>query len=148
VSESSKAAGSRKGPAFYFKSKEKIYMTRLARYLFGVENAEMISTRTIGGQHWYMAATICELLGIANHSQAVHREREADELTLTNSEWRKETIFTGRRKKHILLVNNGGMLKLIYQAKSPVAIEIQKRIGEIPKHLIPAEWADYMTTEY
>lgn len=122
-------------------------MTKIARYLFGNEFAEQIATRTLDGQHWYAAIDICNLLGIANHSQAVHRKREADELTLTASEWRKETIFTGRRKKHILLVNNGGMLKLIYQAKSPVTIEVQKRIEEIPKHLIPAEWADYMTTE-
>ena len=128
-------------------SKREYLGTALTRYLFGVDNAKTITTRKLDGQQWYMAATICELLRIASHSQAVHRERKKDELTLKASEWRKETLSNGRRKKHILLVNNGGMLKLIYQATSPVAIEVQQRIETIPENLIPAEWADYMTTE-
>ena len=50
-------------------------MTKITRYLFGVENAQTITTRTIDGQHWYMALDICNQLGIEY------------KLTHTCSEW-------------------------------------------------------------
>jgi len=122
-------------------------MTKIARYLFGVEAAKTITTRTIDGQSWYMAANICGLLGIASYSQAVHRERE-DELQPLESEWRKETIYIGgRSKKHVLLVNDGGALKLIYQATTPLGREVQERAEYTPENLIPAQWADYRDQE-
>src|ERR1035437_1327431 len=93
-------------------------MTKIAIYLFGYDEAQTISARTIDNQHWYTAIDICNLLGIANHSQAVHRERENDGFTLTETESRKETIFNGSRKKKMLLVNDNGMLKLILQGTS------------------------------
>ena len=120
-------------------------MTKLARYLFGIGAVTNIATRTINGHSWYMASDICQLLGIANHSQAVHNSRE-DNLKPLESEWRKESIYIGGYgKKKVLLVNNGGMLKLIYQAKTPAALAVQELIRGIPEHLIPEEWADYFT---
>lgn len=119
--------------------------TSLTRYLFGDENAKTITTRIYDDQSWYMAANICGQVGIVNHSQAVHGDRERDGFTLERREWRIELIYKGgRTKKHVLLVNNGGMLKLIYQSKTPAALEVQERISTIPMDLMPAEWLEYL----
>lgn len=115
--------------------------TKIARYLFGAENALTISTRTIEGKHWYAAVDICNLLGITNHSQAVHREREADRLTLAVSEWRKETIYNGGSRRHMLLVNDSGMLKLIMQGTSPAARGVQAQARNTPPSLLPQSWS-------
>lgn len=115
-------------------------MTRIARYLFGKELAETITTRTIDNQHWYAAVDICVILGIENHSQAVHRTREIDAFTLLDSEWRKETIFNGKNKRHMLMVNDNGMLKLIMQGTTHMAREVQMKARNTPQHLIPASW--------
>ncbi len=114
--------------------------TKIAIYLFGYEEAQTISTRTIDNQHWYTAIGICNLLGIENHSQAVHRRRSEDEFTLEPSEYRKKTIFNGGSNKHMLLVNDNGMLKLILQGTSARALEVQERARQTPTNLIPANW--------
>lgn len=117
---------------------------RLTRYLFG-DNAGTITTRSYDNQSWYMAAGICRLVGISNHSQAVHRPR-MDDFTLEEYEWRMESIHIGGYgKKHVLLVNNGGMLKLIYQSNTPAALEVQERISAIPESLFPIEWQEYLS---
>jgi prophage antirepressor-like protein len=115
-------------------------MTKIAIYLFGYDEAQTIATRTIAGQHWYASRDICNMLGIENHSQAVHRKRETDELTLTAREWTTENIYNGRSKRRMLFVNDNGMLKLILQTTSVVAAEIQQRARKTPNHLIPASW--------
>jgi len=120
-------------------------MTKLAIYLFGYDNAQTIPTRTLDGRSWYMAARICELLGIVGYSTAVNRERQTDDLTLEECERRHESIHIGGYgKKQVLLVNNGGMLKLIYQGSTSFAAEVRERVQNIPERLIPPEWADYM----
>jgi prophage antirepressor-like protein len=110
-------------------------MTGLARYLFGKEAAMTIPTRTFDGEHWFMAAIICDLLGISNHSQAVRDYLDDDE-------WRKETIYIGGRhgKKHVLLINNSGMLKLIRIGRSVNAGLVRERATIIPDNLKPASW--------
>jgi prophage antirepressor-like protein len=114
--------------------------TRIARHLFGNENALTISTRTIDNQHWYTAKSICILLNIKSHCQAVHRERVRDGFTLSESEWRKHTLFNGSKNKKMLLVNDNGMLKLILQGTSARAQEVQERARQTPTNLIPATW--------
>jgi prophage antirepressor-like protein len=101
-------------------------MTKLARFLFGVEDALTITTRTKKGQSWYMAADICRLVGIANHSTAVHGER-TDGFELEKSEWLKNAEYTGTSKRQILMVNNSGMVKLIMQGTTGRAREVQVR---------------------
>lgn len=119
---------------------------RLTIYLFG-DSAGTITTRTFDGQSWYMAADICRLVGIANHSVAVHGERQ-DKLSPTVREWRKESIHIGGYgKKLVLMINNGGMLKLIYQANTEAALALQERIAEMPKSLRPPQWDKYLTWE-
>jgi prophage antirepressor-like protein len=131
-------------------SKREYFGTALTRYLFGVDNAKTIETRNIDGQQWYMAANICLLLGIVNHSVAVHKERK-DRLHPLDSEKCKDSIHIGNYgKDQVQLVNNGGMLKLIYQAdkaNKPAAKAIVERIDDIPKHLIPPQWHKYLTWE-
>lgn len=120
---------------------------RLTRYLFG-DNAGTITTRTYDNQSWYMAADICRLVGISSHSQAVHRTR-MDDFTLEEYEWRKQPEYIGGYgKKQILMVNNGGMLKLIYQSNTPEAQAVQERITTIPDDLIPEQWRDYLEVQY
>jgi len=102
-------------------------MTKLAIMLFGYDNAQAITTRTIDGQSWYMAVCICNLLGISNHSVAVHNRRIRDQYTLDANEYRYELIYTGAAKRRVLMVNNSGMGKLIFQAKPQYAGEIQAR---------------------
>jgi hypothetical protein len=106
--------------------------TRIARYLFNNEGALTVTTRTIEDQHWYTAVDICNLLGIENHSQAVHRERTTDNFGLDDTEWRKETIFNGGSRRKMLLVNDNGMLKLILQGTSDRAQEVQERARQAP----------------
>jgi prophage antirepressor-like protein len=105
-------------------------MTKLAIKLFGYDNAQSITTRIIGGQSWYMAVCICNLLGISNHSVAVHNQRIRDQYTLEANEYRYEVIYTGAAKRRVLMVNNNGMGKLIFQANPQCAGEIQARAGD------------------
>jgi prophage antirepressor-like protein len=117
-------------------------MTRIARYLFGNEDAQNIVTRTIDGEHWYMASIVCQILGITNHSIAVNGIRK-DGLGLTDNERCKESIFIGNYgKQKVLLVNDNGMLKLIFQGKSPWALEVQERARRTPENLRPESWSD------
>lgn len=122
---------------------------KLTIYLFG-DNAKTITTRTFDNQSWYMAADICRLVGISNHSVAVHRVRK-DKLHLLDSEFCNEPIHIGNYGKNkVLLVNDGGMLRLIYQAdkgNKPAAKAIIERIADIPKQLIPPQWHKYLTWE-
>jgi prophage antirepressor-like protein len=131
-------------------SKREYLGTALTRYLFGDDNAKTIATRNIDGQQWYMAADICRLVGIVNHSVAVHKERK-DRLHPLDSEKCKDSIHIGNYgKDHVQLVNDGGMLRLIYQANKvnkPTAKAILEKIDEIPKHLIPSQWHNYITWE-
>jgi hypothetical protein len=134
-------AGARTYRPSLFQFRKETKMTKIIRYLFGNEFAKTIATRTLDGQHWYMALDICNLVGIKNHSQAVHRFRERDELSLTEEEWRKETIYIGGYgKKKVLMVNDNGVLKLILQGKSPRACEAQERARQTPSNLIPETW--------
>jgi len=120
--------------------------TKIARYLFGTENALTISTRTIDGQHWYAAVDICNLLGIANHSQAVHRERETDDLSLNDREWTTENMWNGKNKRRMLVVNDSGLLKLVLQGTSARAKEAQEKARQTSPSLTPAAWPPELLT--
>lgn len=135
-------AGWKRLALYLSKIEGELKMTKIARYLFGVEEALTIRTITIKGEHWYMASVICQLLGISNHSQAVHEERK-DGLGLTDAEWRKESKYIGNYgKQKILLVNNLGMLKLIFKGTKPRALAVQDRAKKTPPNLKPASWSD------
>jgi len=119
--------------------------TALTRYLFGLEDAKQINTRPIDNQPWYVAREICRQVGIVGYSHAVNGER-SDDFELKKSERRHASIHIGNYgKNNMLMVNNGGMLKLIYQSNTPAALDIQDRISEIPADLFPDEWHEYMT---
>lgn len=127
-------------PPAPLENKRKTKMTKILRYLFGVEEAQAVTTRTIDGQHWYTAVDICNLLGIENHSQAVHRQRETDDLTLQDSEWRKETVYNGTSRRKMLMVNDSGVLKLVLQGTSTKARDAQIRARQTPADLVPEGW--------
>ncbi len=111
-------------------------MTKLARYLLGVDEAKTVSTRTIDGSSWYMAADLCRLLRIANHSQAIHNH-------LAAHEWHLHTIYTGRSNRQVLLVNDAGMLKLIMLGRTDWAHEVQSRAKQTPDHLKTIPWPTF-----
>jgi prophage antirepressor-like protein len=120
-------------------------MTKLARHLFGNEDAVQITNRNIDGERWYMALIICQILGMSNHSIAVHRDRERDTYTLEDDEWRKDTIFTGNANRQVLLVNTTGMLKIIFQGRTPRAREVQERARKTPANLRTSELVEWPT---
>lgn len=119
-------------------------MTKLAIYLFGHDAAQAIATRTINGERWFMALDICNLLGISNHSTAVHGKlKRKPHLNLSDGECRLETTYIGNYgKDKILLVNELGMLKLIFKGKAPRALEVQERARQTPENLKPASWSE------
>ena len=109
-------------------------MTKFTIYLFGYKPAQTITTRNINGEHWYMAADICRLLGISNHSLAVQNH-------LDDSEQLKTTTFIGGRhgKKHILMINNSGMLKLVNVAQDAKVTSVKQRAMNIPTRCLPED---------
>jgi len=116
-------------------------MTKLARFLFGINEAETITNRSYDGDHWYMASCICGLLGITGYSQAVHKHLE-------DNEWRKETIYIGGYgKRKVLLVNTIGMLKLIVRGRTPYAIKVQERIVQVPSNLKTRNWPEIVVED-
>lgn len=119
-------------------------MTKLAIYLFGYDAAQTITTRTIDGERWYMASAICGLIGIANHSTAVHGQlKRKPFLNLLDNEHRDETIHIGNYgKDRVLLVNESGMLKLLFKGTKPRALAVQDRAKNTPANLKPASWSD------
>jgi|GEM_PF-3510936 len=106
-------------------------MTKFLRYLVGDMAAEKIVTKPFDNEHWYMADGICRLLGIENHSQAVKNH-------LDGSEWRKETTYIGGYgKKHILLINNSGVIKLIQCGRGAKAHLLRNKLKSMPAHRLP-----------
>jgi len=121
--------------------------TPLTRYLFGLEGAKTINVRHDSGQAWYVARDICNLLGITNPSHAVNGKRKKGP-SLKASERDHMSIHIGNHGKNdMLMVNNGGLLKLIYLSKKPTALLIQERIAEIPESLKPPQWHKYLKWE-
>jgi prophage antirepressor-like protein len=106
-------------------------MTKLCIALFGYENAQTILTRTIDGQRWYMAHDICRLVGISNYSKAVNKVFKDDRYTLTDRERKLKAENTGTSKRQILLVSTNGLYKLIMQADSRAAKEIQDKAASL-----------------
>jgi prophage antirepressor-like protein len=109
-------------------------MTKFTIYLFGYKPAQTITTRTIDGENWYMAADICRLLGISNHSLAVQKHLDEDEQL-------KTTIYIGGRhgKKHVLMINNSGMLKLVNVAQDDRVPLVKQRARIIPENCLPED---------
>ena len=121
--------------------------TPLTRYLFGLEGARTIHVRQENGQTWYVARDICNLLGITNASATVHAVRRRGP-TIRAYERDKMTIHVGNYgKDEMLMVNAGGMLKLIYLGRTPFAEEVRARIDTIPRNLIPSQWHHYLEWE-
>jgi len=120
-------------------------MTKFARYLFGNEDAVQLTNRKIDGERWYMASIICQILGMSNHSVAVHGFRYTDPYELDCDEWRKEKIYTGSANRQVLLVNTSGMLKIIFQGKTAKAREAQERARRTPAELRTSETDEWPT---
>jgi prophage antirepressor-like protein len=108
-------------------------MTKIIINLFGYDQAQTVLTRTYVKRHWFMAADICRLLGIKGYSQAVHKN-------LADSEWKKETEFTGGSRRKLLMINERGLYKLIHATRD--AKEIQERARRVTAPLRPASWPE------
>lgn len=108
-------------------------MTKFTIYLFGYEPAQTITTRNINGEHWYMAADICRLLGISNHSLAVQNHLDEDE------QQKISTFIGGYGKKRILVINNSGLLKLVNAAQDDRVPLIKQRAQNIPARCLPED---------
>ena len=108
-------------------------MTKFTIYLFGYEAAQTITTKPIDGEHWYMAADICRLLGISNYSLAVQKYLDEDEQQKTT------TYIGGYGKKRILVINNSGMLKLVNAAQDDRVPLVKQRAQNIPARCLPED---------
>lgn len=118
-------------------------MTNLTMILFGYEQAQLIETRTFDGQYWYVASDVCTLIGIVNHSAVVHRKSKGG-TALNDHEWRRKTISVDGKRKSVLLVNNGGLGKLIFRIDTPIA----RRARENFYSYVPFEaWYKYTRGE-
>jgi|SRR6185369_4912767 len=104
-------------------------MTKIIIKLFGYDNAQTVLTRG----HWYMAQDICRLLGVVGYSQAVKQH-------LLPSERKKETVYTGTSRRHLLLINDSGVYKLIQIARSERSQEVRERARRISAPLRPVSW--------
>ncbi len=106
-------------------------MTKFMIHLFGFGSAQSITTKKFDGENWYMASDICGLIGIKGHSAAVLKH-------LNYNEFRKESTYIGGYgKKHILLINNSGVIKLINAAKNENAPALRERLLSTPLDKLP-----------
>ena len=110
-------------------------MTKIMINLFGYDRARAITTRTYDGERWYMASTVCSLLGIDAYSYYVNKY-------LTSKERKKKTEYTGTSKRHILWINESGFYKLLQVVKTKEALEIMEKTKEITSPLRPISWPE------
>lgn len=73
----------------------------------------------IDGEPWFVAKDICQVLGIANHKDAVSRldEDERDGVGITDPIGRQQTVT---------VVSESGLYALIFQSRKPEARKFRK----------------------
>ena len=113
-------------------------MTKLIIRLFGYDQAQTVLTRNYYGAYWFMAESICSLLGIAGYSQAVHNN-------LDSTEWKKKKEYTGTSNRQLLMISESGVYKLIQLARTDQGREAQERARNIAAPLRPECWPDAVT---
>jgi prophage antirepressor-like protein len=76
-----------------------------------------------GGNPWFVAKDICEVLGIKNHSDAVSRLNTKQKLVLGISDPR------GREQK-TTVINEAGVYKLVFRSNKPEAEKFSDWVAE------------------
>lgn len=71
------------------------------------------------GDPWFVAADICQLLGLANTTQAINRV-DSDDLCI------REVIDSLGRRQNANAVNEAGLYALIFQSRRPEALDFKK----------------------
>lgn len=104
-----------------------------------------IKTHYIDRKRHYMANKVCRALGTKNHSIAVHRQRKNPDLTLEAHESCKAVIHNDQGKRvRALMVDDGGLYKLIQQARGVAGLRTRNNIKAFPDNLLPDEWRKYL----
>lgn len=85
------------------------------------------TTIDIDGEAWFIAKQVCDLLGIANASDAVS--------TLDDDEKRMSVIPTPGGNQNVRLINESGLYNLIFKSKKPSAKTFRKWVT---KEVIPS----------
>lgn len=85
---------------------------------FSQENAP-IRVQVINNNPWFVAKDVCQILGIANHKDAVSRldDDERDGVGITDPIGRQQTVTT---------VSESGLYALIFQSRKPEARKFRK----------------------
>lgn len=83
------------------------------------EKKSPIRVQTINGEPWFVAKDVCEVLGIANHKDAVSRldADERDGVGITDPIGRPQTVTA---------VSESGLYHLIFQSRKPDAKKFRK----------------------
>lgn len=79
---------------------------------------------TIDGDPWFVAADVCKVLGIANHSDACSR-LDPDEISR----------FNRGKGRPSLIVSESGVYALINQSRKPAAVKFQRWVR---KEVLPS----------
>lgn len=84
-----------------------------------------IRVQLINGEPWFVAKDVCQVLGIANHKDAVSRldDDERDGVGITDPIGRPQTVTA---------VSESGLYSLIFQSRKPEARKFRKWVtGEV-----------------
>lgn len=77
-----------------------------------------VRVRLINGEPWFVAKDVCEVLGIANHKDAVSR--------LDDDEKGGSVLPTQFGNKRVNIVSESGLYALIFQSRKPEARKFRK----------------------
>lgn len=104
-------------------SKEKQHSLQVLS--FGASEGTPIRVQVINNEAWFVAKDVCQVLGIANHIDAVSRldEDEKSGVGITDPIGRNQTVN---------IVNESGLYHLIFQSRKPEARKFRRWVtGEV-----------------
>lgn len=85
-----------------------------------------ISMISIGGEPWFVAKDVCDVLGIQNVSDTVKKVLDEDESSTDTIYTRSDTGVNQRRK--VIIINESGLYHLIFISRKPEAHSFRRWI--------------------
>lgn len=97
-------------------------MNNVSIYKF--ENKAEIRVVEIGGNPWFVAADVCETLGLASSWNTFRHLSEDERMSLEKRACPNHVLFQGRTAR-LLVLNESGLYKLIMRSDKPEARRFQ-----------------------
>lgn len=97
-------------------------MSNVSIYKF--ENKAEIRVVEIEGNHWFVAADVCETLGLAPSWNTFRHLSEDERMSLEKRACPNHVLFQGRTAR-LLVLNESGLYKLIMRSDKPEARRFQ-----------------------